>query len=752
MPCGERVTKTPRNHCRAVIIGLAALLATGAAVSPFRQAPLRADADRFRAKVDAITRFAEKPASKPLVTRITESELNAYLAYDATPHLPAGLTEPRITVLPSLDLSGTALVDLDAVRKQRQSRGWLDPLSYLSGTLAVAIVGRLEATQGQARFALQSASVGGVTVPKVIVQELVSFFSKTDANPRGINIDDPIPAARPDPRDRHPAGRGVRQAVRTWTTRPSSIDPLRTVKGVGPQRERALASAGLNTVGDLLARLPFRYEDRTAFRPVADLHEGETATVAGELINCRLRWTGRRGFKIFEAAVRDESGCLLAVWPNQAFRQTTLRPHQRAVLHGPVTRFRNVLQMSNPDVEIVDDAEAEPLHTRRIVPVYERIGPVTSRMLRTMVHGVVEAMPTDGEDLLPRALRDRHRYPDRQRALADAHFPPAGTEAARLAAFRTPAAAAPDLRGVLPVSVRGAGASPRCRSGTQAAACRWWTIAIAIRRRRAAAVPTDTGTARGAPRDRRGHAAAQPDEPAAAGRRRLRQDRRGADRRPGRSRERPPGGGDGADRDPGGAARRDRGAFPGGDAVRRRPADRLDAGDRAAGAAGRTRDRPRPARGRHPRADRGGRGLRASRSGHRGRAAPVRRHAARAAAREGTPPGHPGDDRHADSAHAAAHALRRARRVGDPGHAARPGAGEDDRETGGAARRGVRVRRGAGGARAAGVRGLPARRRVGEGRPARGDRDGRPPGARRVPARIASGSCTAGWRRRRRTT
>ncbi len=201
--------------------------------------------------------------------------------------------------------------------------------------------------------------------------------------------------------------------------------PLRTVKGVGPQRERALAGAGLQTVGDLLARFPFRYEDRTAFRPVADVAEGEQATVSGELINCRLRWTGRRGFKIFEASVRDESGCLLAVWPNQAFRQNTLRPHQRVILHGPVTRYRNVLQMNSPDVEVADDSEAEPLHTQRIVPVYQRVGPVTSRMQRSLVHGVIETMPADVDDLLPRELRDRLGFPGRRQALCEAHFPPA---------------------------------------------------------------------------------------------------------------------------------------------------------------------------------------------------------------------------------------------------------------------------------------------------------------------------------------
>jgi len=187
------VKKTFPFQGLAVVVGVAALLFAGGAVAPSRQAATRAEADRFLAKVDAITRFAEKPAPKPLVTRITETELNAYLAYDARPHLPAGLTEPRVTVLPNLSVSGTAVVDLDAIRKQRQSRGWLDPLNYLGGTLAVAIVGRLEARDGQARFALESANVGGVPVPKVVVQELVTYYSKTDENPRGINIDDPYP-------------------------------------------------------------------------------------------------------------------------------------------------------------------------------------------------------------------------------------------------------------------------------------------------------------------------------------------------------------------------------------------------------------------------------------------------------------------------------------------------------------------------------------------------------------------------------
>ena len=215
--------------------------------------------------------------------------------------------------------------------------------------------------------------------------------------------------------------------------------PLRELKGIGPQRERALAHAGLDTIGDLVARLPFRYEDRTSFRPVAGVREGEKVTVAGELLNCRLRWTGRRGFKIFEAVVRDDSGHLLAVWPNQPYRQNTLRPHQRVVLHGPAVRYRGVLQLSSPDVEIVGEGEGQAVHAQRIVPVYEKTGTVTSRMQRALVHDILEQMPADVDDLLPADLRSQMGLPDRRTALRQAHFPPVGTPASLLASFRSPA-------------------------------------------------------------------------------------------------------------------------------------------------------------------------------------------------------------------------------------------------------------------------------------------------------------------------
>jgi hypothetical protein len=82
-------------------------------------------------------------------------------------------------------------VDLDAVRKQK-TRGWMDPMSYLTGKLPLTARGTLSTKDGVGRFELESAELSGVTVPKGLIQELLSFYSKTPENPNGINMDDPF--------------------------------------------------------------------------------------------------------------------------------------------------------------------------------------------------------------------------------------------------------------------------------------------------------------------------------------------------------------------------------------------------------------------------------------------------------------------------------------------------------------------------------------------------------------------------------
>jgi ATP-dependent DNA helicase RecG len=216
--------------------------------------------------------------------------------------------------------------------------------------------------------------------------------------------------------------------------------PLQYLKGVGPRRAADLAHAGLVTLDDLLHRFPIRYEDRSRFEPIASLKPGHAASIAGRVLSSGLRSTRRPGFKIFEALIGDASGALRAVWLNQPFLRDVFAAGQHVVLFGtPELRGSGALQVTNPQYEIVDEDDAETIHTGRIVPVYERAGAVTPKIQRRIVHDALERLPPDLPDTLPDALRLRLQLPSRRAAFIGAHFPPSDIALQDLNRFAAPA-------------------------------------------------------------------------------------------------------------------------------------------------------------------------------------------------------------------------------------------------------------------------------------------------------------------------
>ena len=170
--------------CGLIGVALAATVTASAKWS-------RVDADAFYAKMVQIAShgLAEKrPARK---TTLLERELNAYISVHAKSELPAGVVEPVVTILPDGRLTGRATVDLDAVRTS-QDRGMLSPWALLRGQLPVEAFGVLRTQKGVGAFTLESATVGGLPVPKAILQELVTYYSRSESQPQGINIEAPF--------------------------------------------------------------------------------------------------------------------------------------------------------------------------------------------------------------------------------------------------------------------------------------------------------------------------------------------------------------------------------------------------------------------------------------------------------------------------------------------------------------------------------------------------------------------------------
>jgi hypothetical protein len=183
--------KSLRLLCLVALLSGAAHLAAQAKLS-------KEEAARFQGKLATIEKNAATPRKGTAArsTQLTDGEVNSYLKYLAGPQVPVGIVDPTLHAAGSGRVTGRAIVDLDAVRMQKK-RAWTDPLGYLMGKLPVTAEGTLTTKDGVGQFKLESAEISGVTMPKSLLQELLSYYSRTPENPAGINMDEPftLPAA-----------------------------------------------------------------------------------------------------------------------------------------------------------------------------------------------------------------------------------------------------------------------------------------------------------------------------------------------------------------------------------------------------------------------------------------------------------------------------------------------------------------------------------------------------------------------------
>ena len=235
--------------------------------------------------------------------------------------------------------------------------------------------------------------------------------------------------------------------------------PVQYVKGIGPKRAETLAAKGIQSLEDLIYYLPFRYEDRSNPRKIAELMPGEMATLICEVRGSALLRTrkmpifemtvgdiGDPGPPIFGKRVRNTIKCM---WFNARYLEGRFKAGQVLALYGKVEadEWHGGLRIMQPQVEVLGqsgDEEQdlpESMETGHIVPIYESAdkGKMNARWFRKIVRRALEDMTPDLPDVLPPSLREKLGLVSRQEAFWKVHWPDEGVKFSDLQAWRTPA-------------------------------------------------------------------------------------------------------------------------------------------------------------------------------------------------------------------------------------------------------------------------------------------------------------------------
>jgi ATP-dependent DNA helicase RecG len=213
-----------------------------------------------------------------------------------------------------------------------------------------------------------------------------------------------------DPPARWPPARSI--------PRPSLLDrPVDTLAGVGPAVRRKLGRLGIETVGDVLAHRPRRYESAAEERTIAELFGDEEAVLEVVVRRASARRRGR--LHILTAHVTDATGEIRATWFNQPWLESKLTPGTRLRLRGKPNRFG--FQVSSYDI-------GDAVETADFAPVYPSTADLAQKTLRSITDAAV-AFARDAGEPLPARIRSSERLPLRGDALVRLHRPRTEDEA-----------------------------------------------------------------------------------------------------------------------------------------------------------------------------------------------------------------------------------------------------------------------------------------------------------------------------------
>ncbi|HEX8243080.1 MAG TPA: OB-fold nucleic acid binding domain-containing protein, partial [Longimicrobium sp.] len=207
----------------------------------------------------------------------------------------------------------------------------------------------------------------------------------------------------------------------------SSLDrPVQFLKGVGPGRAPLLQKLGLLTARDVLYHAPHRYEDASTITRIGSLSTGMDATIIGRVVSAGVLPT-RRGLRIFQAVIRDETGMIECAWPGQPYLERVIHKGDLLLLSGPV-KFFHGRQMQPREFTVVAGEGEKSVEEGggAIFPVYPATEGLTYRQVRKLIHDNLDELlrrVRDEEEPIPAEVLQRVEVEPLWKALDHVHRP-----------------------------------------------------------------------------------------------------------------------------------------------------------------------------------------------------------------------------------------------------------------------------------------------------------------------------------------
>ncbi len=193
-------------------------------------------------------------------------------------------------------------------------------------------------------------------------------------------------------------------------------------KLVGDKTAKALRTGlGLETVGELLRHYPRRYYARGELTSLRELVPGEQATVQARIVKVTGRRLRPKLYKT-DVEITDGRDTIVCTFFNKPWVERQLAAGTSALFAGSVERFRNANQLTNPEVQVGEDADS---FANALTPIYPATAALPTWKIAQCVRVALDSIGDldEADDPLPADMRARLHLLGLSEALQLIHVP-----------------------------------------------------------------------------------------------------------------------------------------------------------------------------------------------------------------------------------------------------------------------------------------------------------------------------------------
>lgn len=198
------------------------------------------------------------------------------------------------------------------------------------------------------------------------------------------------------------------------------------LKGVGPQRAALLnKELSIFTYGDLIQHYPFRYEDRTRFYTIREIHEEmPSVQLKGKVTGKEMIGAGPR--KRMVCYFQDDTGQIELVWfQGITWIADKIKPGVEYIVFGKPNRFGKNYSIAHPEMDVVSVASEKGGVLQPVYSITERLRArrLDSKALSKFIHDVLLLARDKIRETLPQRVLKEEQLSPKKKALFAIHFP-----------------------------------------------------------------------------------------------------------------------------------------------------------------------------------------------------------------------------------------------------------------------------------------------------------------------------------------